>query len=145
MPDMEDPLLERLRREVDRLGDEVRQMAALRWQLARLEIEADLGHARRLACGLSIAAVMGIAAVALACVALAETIQGWLGLSRTGWLVVLASVLLAGGLSLGGLAWRAFRRRFIGLRESLEELREDVEWMGEWMGRDDGWTKNDQG
>jgi hypothetical protein len=34
------------------------------------------------------------------------------------------------------LAWsarRRYRREFTGLRETLEELREDMEWLREWQ------------
>ena len=40
----------------------------------------------------------------------------------------LADVL---ALAAGYCAWRRFRRRFIGLRETLEELREDLVWLQE--------------
>jgi uncharacterized membrane protein YqjE len=38
----------------------------------------------------------------------------------------------------GWRAWRTFRRRFIGFEETLEELREDAEWIREWMKKDEG-------
>ncbi len=137
MAEQERPLLDQLRQEVNRLGGELRQMAALRWQLARLEIEADLRHVRRLALGLVAAGTMGVVAVALVCVALADVMETWLGGSRAGWLALFAAVLLLGGAILGWLAWRVFRRRFTGLEETLEELREDAVWIEEWM-RDKG-------
>jgi uncharacterized membrane protein YqjE len=135
MAEAERPLLDQLREEVSRLGGELRQMAALRWQLARLEVEADLRQVRRLALSLTVAAVMGVVALALLCVALAELMERWLGGSRVGWLALLAAVLLAGAALMGWLAWRAFRRRFTGLQETLEELREDAVWIGEWRKR----------
>lgn len=138
MADTNDPPLDRIKQEVRRLGDDVRQMADLRWRLARLEINADLGEMRRLALRLSIAAVMGVAAVASICVALAEVLESCLGGSRVGWLSLLASVLFASAALLGWLAWRTFRRRFTGLEETLEELREDAAWVGEWMKKDEG-------
>jgi hypothetical protein len=137
MAEAERPLLEQLREEVSRLGGELRETAALRWQLARLEVEADLEHVRRLALSLTVAGAMGVVALALACVALAELMQGWLGGSRAGWQAGLAAALLAGGALAGWLAWRAFGRRFTGLQETLEELREDAVWIGEWMKKKD--------
>ncbi len=142
MADVEKPLLGRFRREIDRLTEEVRQMAALRWQLARLEIEADLRQARRLALGLSIAATLGVAAVALVCVALAVSLASWFGGSQVGWRALMASVLLAGAVLIGWTAWRTFRRRFTGLQETLEELREDAAWIGEWVGERAGEREN---
>jgi hypothetical protein len=133
MADPQRPLLDQLRQEVIGLGGELRQMAALRWQLARLEVEADLRHVQRLALGLAVSGTMGVAAVALACVALADVMETSLGGSFAGWLAVFATALLVGAALVAWLAWRAFRRRFIGLQESLEELREDAVWIGEWM------------
>jgi hypothetical protein len=43
------------------------------------------------------------------------------------------------------LAWRSFRRRFTGLRETFEELREDTVWIGEWMKKDEGEGMKDEG
>jgi hypothetical protein len=127
------PLLEQIKEEIGRLGGDVRQMAALRWQLARLEIDADLRQVRRLAIRLAVAGTMGVVAVALACVALAELMEARLGGSRVGWMALLAGVLFAAGALAGWLAWRTFRRRFTGLQETLEELREDALWIEEWM------------
>lgn len=137
MAEPDRPLLDQLRQEITGLGSELQQMAALRWQLARLEVEADLRHVRGLAIGLAAAGTAGVAAVALLCVALAELMETWLGGSRAGWLAILAAVLVLGAALAGWLAWRTFRRRFIGLQESLEELREDAEWIGEWMKKDE--------
>ena len=133
MAEPERGLLDQLRQEVSRLGGELRQMAALRWQLARLEVEADLRHVQRLALGLAVASTMAVAAVPLVCVALAEVMETCLGISFAGWLAIFAAALLVGAALVAWFAWRAFRRRFIGLQESLEELREDAVWIGEWM------------
>ncbi|MGA2033909.1 MAG: hypothetical protein ABSG68_16805 [Thermoguttaceae bacterium] len=50
------------------------------------------------------------------------------------WLLILGLLLLLGAGSLAGLAWLSFRRKFVGLRQSLEELREDAVWLHEWIG-----------
>ena len=134
----EHPLLEQFREETGRLGNELQHMAALRWQLARLEIESDLRQGRRLAVGLAIAAMMAAAAVALLCTALAGQMETWAGGSRAGWLVLFAAVLFSIAAVTAWLAWRTFRRRFTGLEETLEELREDAVWIGEWMKKDEG-------
>jgi hypothetical protein len=44
----------------------------------------------------------------------------------------------------GSLAWRRFRRNFIGLRETLEELREDVLWLKEKSGEQETETDSEQ-
>jgi hypothetical protein len=88
---------------------------------------------RRLAVSLTVAGMMSVVAVALVSVALAELLEGWLGGSRAAWLAILAAGLCAGATLTGWLACRSFHRRFTGLRETLEELREDAVWIGEWM------------
>ena len=76
--------------------------------------------------------------VPLLVIAAAELLQSWRPIGTetvNGWVPILAGVsLLAGGI----LAWtgyRRFRRDFHGFRQSLAELREDVDWLQEWAGR----------
>jgi len=138
MAESDRPLLDQLQDEIAGLGTELREMAALRWQLARLEFDADWQQVRRLALRLTVAGVMAVAALALVAVALAELLPIWLGGSRAAWLAILAAVLGAGAALTGWLAWQSFRRRFTGLRETLEELREDAVWIREWTrGKDE--------
>ncbi len=125
------PLLADVREQFSALGDELREMAATRWELARLEIEADLRSVARLAFFWLIAAVAALTALPLAVVALAEVLDGCLGISRGGWLLILAAGLLTLAFGGGYYAWRRFRRKFIGLRETIEELREDALWLKE--------------
>lgn len=131
-PSTEDrPLLADVRRELGALGAELREMAAARWELARLELESDFRSARRLAVALFVAAVMALVALPLAAAALAEAMEQWTGVSSGRWLLAFAGVLLVlSGLG-SYLAWRRFCRKFIGLRETIEELREDMVWLKE--------------
>ena len=107
----------------------------LRWQLALLELRADRRSAVRLAIGVSASGVMALSALPLLLVWLAAQLDQWLGVSRDGWLLILGLALLLSGLASGYLAWRRFRRRFLGLEQTLEELREDAAWLREWSGR----------
>ena len=127
----ERPLLADVRTELGALGAELREMASARWELARLEIESDLRSARRLAVAWLVAAVMLLTALPLLAAGLAEALDGCAGIPHGAWLLVFAAgLLLLAGLG-GYLAWRRFRRDFIGLRETLEELREDAAWLNE--------------
>ncbi|MBN1396239.1 MAG: phage holin family protein [Pirellulales bacterium] len=123
------PLLAAVRERLSAIGGELRELAAARWELARLEIESDLRSLVRLAIFWSLAAAALLTALPLAAAALAEALDGRLGIGRPGWLLILAAVLLVMSLSGGYCAWRRFRRRFTGLRETLEELREDLVWL----------------
>jgi hypothetical protein len=134
-PDRTRPLLADLGDELRALGSELRESLVLRWQLALLELRADRRSAVRLAIGVSASGVMALSALPLLLVWLAAQLDQWLGVSRDGWLLILGLALLLSGLASGYLAWRRFRRRFLGLEQTLEELREDAAWLREWSGR----------
>ena len=85
------PLLADLRAELAALGDELREMAAARWELARLELAADLRSARRLAICWLAAGVVALAVLPLLAVALADALDGCGQISRGGWLLLLAA------------------------------------------------------
>jgi len=130
------PLMEELQRELRALKQDLGASAVLRWRLARLELEADLRSAARLAVAWGAAAVMALAALPLVLVWLADGMGRWLGVPEPVWLLVFAGVLLSAAALVGVIAWRRFRRRFLGLEQTLEELREDLVWLGERFGKD---------
>ena len=134
MTDPDRPLFDDAKQQLARLAASLEQMVALRWQLARLELDAALGSVKRLGVVLAIAAVMALTGlpvlVVWAAVLLPETM-------RAGCLLLVGLVLLVGGILVGWRAWRRFRREFVGLEETLEELREDLVWLREWTGQSD--------
>ena len=130
------PLLAGIRNELDGLSSELAEMVRSHWELARLEITADVRQLRRLAVAMAVAAVMALVALPLLAVALAWWIEGSLGLGFGGWLAVLGVGLLTVAAAIAYFAWRRFRGRFCGLEETLEEIREDLAWLGEWTGRE---------
>ena len=125
------PLLADLRNELAALGGELREMAAARWQLARLELEADRQTLRGLILAWLIALLMALTALPVLVVCLAELLGGWMNVPRSVWLLGFGLGLLAFALPGGYLAWRRFRRHVVGLQETLEELREDLVWLQE--------------
>jgi hypothetical protein len=127
------PLLAQFRDELGMFGAELRESVALRWQLAALEIKADLRSTGRLAIALASAAVLGLSILPVLLGAAAIELDGCWNLSTAGWLLAFAAALLLLALMIGWLAWRRFRRRFIGLQQTLEELREDEVWLREWL------------
>ncbi len=127
----EQPLLANLRAELGLLGRELREMAAARWELARLELLADLRSAKRLAITWLVAVILILTALPLLAVAAAELLDGCWGIARAGWLLIAAGAFFLFALAGGYFAWRRFCRRFVGLRETLEELREDRIWFRE--------------
>jgi hypothetical protein len=124
-----------IRNDVVRLGVDLRQMLTLRWQLAWLEVRADLASTRRLAIVLAAVAVMALTALPVLTVCAADVLDQRLGIPRIGWLLTFGLVLLGSAPLIGWLAWSRFRRRLVALEETLEELREDLVWLREWTGR----------
>ena len=133
MTDQKPPLLDGVRGELGQLGKGLREMARLRWQLAVLEFRAAATQVKRLAIAVGVAAVLGLTSLPVLVVYAAEMLNG-LWLERTGWLLILGLGLLVIAIGGGWLAVWRFRRRFVGLEESLEELREDLVWLEEWLG-----------
>ena len=82
------------------------------------------------------AIVLAIAALPVLVVCLADVLDGRAGIHRGGWLLIFGGGLLLLAVAGGYLAWRRFRRKFVGLRETLEELREDMLWLQEKSGRE---------
>lgn len=129
------PLLADIRRELDALVGEFREMAAARWNLARLELQADVHSVKRLLIVCLVAAIMAITALPLLVVCLADLLDGYGGIFRSGWLLIFAAGLLLIAAVVVPFAVYRFRRRFVGLQETLEELREDLLWLREAKGR----------
>jgi uncharacterized membrane protein YqjE len=130
------PLFAPLHDDLKSLAADLREMAAARWQLARLELLGQRDRAVRLVIVCVVATVMALTALPLLVWCLADSLDGWHSISRTTWLggISVALLLLA---ALGSyLAIRRFRRQATGLQETLEELREDILWLREWAGRE---------
>ena len=144
MPDSANrPLLADVRNELRSLGGELREAIAARCELARLEIASDLLSAKRLAVAWAVALVMALTSLPLVAVWMAEVLEGLTDIPRGGWLLGFASCLLLVSVVVADLAWRRFHRNFLGLRETMEELREDMLWLQEHWGTTDK-TRDDK-
>jgi len=130
----ERPLLADIREELGSLGVELHEMASARWELARLELKNDLQSAKRLVVVWLAMMVLTLTSLPLMAVSLAEVLDGFHGVARGGWLLIFACGLLILATVGGYAAWRRFRRKFVGLRETLEELHEDLLWFQETGG-----------
>jgi hypothetical protein len=128
------PLFADLRDEIGALGAELREMAQTRWELARLELLADLRWVKRLAIAWLVSAILTLTALPLLAASLADKLDGRAGIHRGDWLLIFAAGLLILAIVGGYLAWRRFWRKFTGLRETMEELREDMLWLREGSG-----------
>ena len=131
MPDPDRPLLGDMSQDMAQLRAELGEMLGLRWQLARLELDAALGAVKRLAVLLAVAAVMLITALPLVAVAAAEILFDFHKIPKTVSLPGFALLLAVSAGLIGWTAWRRFRGGYAGFEETLEELHEDVAWIRE--------------
>ena len=122
------------------LVDDLLAMFQARRELAELELRADVASSKRLAVVAGVAVVMVLTSLPLLVASLAQLLQAWhpLGASPVnGWYAILGGGLLLLGTLLAWVGYRRFRREFVGLRQSLAEFREDVQWLREWTQQDD--------
>lgn len=125
--------LDSLRGELREFGDELAELAGARWQLLRLELDDARRVSLRLAISLSVFAMLASAGCTLLLAALGDRLDGVWGIARWGWFGLASlTLLILSGLGLA-MALRRFRREFVGLRDSLEELHEDAVWVREWF------------
>ena len=125
-----------LRRLVADLGE----MLGARRKLAELELRADVSTSKRLAWTAGIGAVLILTGLSVIVVYLSQLLQAWRPVGSqavNGWGPILAGSLIFLGLISAWAGYRRFRRDFMGLRRSLTELREDIQWLREWTGGDD--------
>jgi hypothetical protein len=117
-------LLADLKDELGSLESDLRQMVVLRWQLARLEVETAVRQIKRLSLALPVFAVMVLTALPILAVAAAGSlaVPAGEGISFVGWLLIFGVSLLLGGAAGGYLVWRWFRRRFVGIEQTLSYI-----------------------
>ena len=133
MADSQRPLFSGLQAELGSLVSDIREMALLRWELAKLELTADARSIAKLAVVLAIAVLLVLIALPVLVTALGSLLDGLWGISQSGWLLIFGLIFLVTAGVGGFLAWRRFRRDFIALEETLEELHEDMLWLREWQ------------
>ncbi len=136
MASPQEPLLAGIQDESARLKSDVADFLRVRWRLAWLEVQTAARSACRLAVVLAVAVLLVLSSLPVLAVALAKTWEGWLSVSFAGWLAIFGfgTLALAGMLAL--FSYLRFRSEFVGLEQTLEELREDVAWLEERFSRD---------
>lgn len=131
MPNDHEPLFAGVKTEAARLKSDIAALAQLRWQLARLEATAAARSLRRLAGVLMAAALAAVVTLPLVFVALADVLDGRLGVPRWGWLLAMGLGSLLTAALAAWTRWRRFRQEFVGFEQTIEELHEDVVWLRE--------------
>lgn len=131
MDDEREPLLAGIKDETSRLKSDFAELLRVRWQLGKLELQTAANSAKRLATGVVVAALAALVALPVLVVALARVLAGALGIAFAGWLAIFGFGMLLFAAALAWFRYRHFRAEFVGLEQSLEELREDVVWLEE--------------
>jgi len=121
-------------REARALREQFAAFLATRVELAKIEVQVAIRQSIRFAIWIAIVLVMLLTALPLWLVAAADLLAEWTPLARVTWLAVFALGLMLAAAAVGRWAWATFRRQFVGLEESIGELREDVLWLQEWLG-----------
>lgn len=136
MDDDREPLLGGIKDETSRLKSDFVNLLRVRWQLGRLEVQTAAHSAKRLATAAVIALLLVIVSLPVLVVALARVLDGVLGVAFVGWLAVFGFGMLLIAAALAWFRYQRFCAEFVGLEQSLEELREDVLWLEEhFVGR----------
>ena len=113
---------------------DVARMLELRRELAEAEIKSDVAATKRLAIVGGSAAVAALSGLPLLLTVVALQVDRYFELTFPWTAVCLGLLLLIFGALLGWSAWLRFRHDFLGLHESLDELREDLIWLRERFG-----------
>lgn len=136
MTERKRPLLSGLRDELGSLAADVAESLKLRLELAQLELADDYRSGKRLSIVLLVALVLLLTSLPLFVASLADVLDGFGQISRAGWLLIFAAVLVLLAASGAFFAWRCFRRNLVAFQETIEELREDLLWLREWTSTD---------
>jgi uncharacterized membrane protein YqjE len=135
-PPGSEPLFAGVQRETTRLAGEVRWALGKRWDLARLELAIAGLQFKRLTIWLAACVLAALTVLPLLVVLAADCLGNITSWSRTAWLALFVLLLVCGTPAAVWFAWRRFRREFVGLQATLDELREDLRWLEEYLPND---------
>jgi len=111
------------------LWGDLRDMLELRRQLAEAEIRSDVVSTKRFTIVGGAGIVIALTALPLLVGVVTSRIDAACEFSFPWTTVGVAGLLLLLGSFVGWSAWRRFRYEFLGLRESRQELQEDLRWL----------------
>lgn len=118
-------------RDDGRWWSQLRELFVSRYELAELEIRGDIDNSRRLGVVGGSGLVMALAGLPVLVMVLGEALGAATVIDAVWWQLGIGIALLLIGLIILWFSYRKFRRDFAGLRETLEELRDDAAWMKE--------------
>ncbi len=130
-----DSLFSPLVRQLEGFSNEAQAMLRARAELLGLELQA----ARSTATWVIVAVLVGllglVVSIPVLVVVLSQQIARWFEFDALVVLWIATGIMLLASVGLILLAWRRYRRDFHGLDDSIAELREDMLWMQEWVGK----------
>ena len=118
------------------LAREATQSLNLRRELAELELGHDRVLIQRFAIVGGIAVALIVIGISLLLVTAAWELSAVTNLSFTAWLALFGAACLVPGSWVLWRSIRTLRREFCGLRGTMNELREDLAWLREWIHRE---------
>jgi len=131
---MADPFrFQSLKNEARHGWSDMLEMVKLRRQLAEAEIRSDITSTRRLVLFGGIGLLVILIGMPVLIVAISLQLEKTWELEPYMCSIPLGAVLVFGGLFGVWYAWRRFRQEFLGLRQSLDELKEDLALLREWV------------
>ena len=144
MPDATEsssPLFTALGADAKRLASDAAEMLQLRRELVEMEVRSDIASSKRLGITGGVGLVLTLTGLPVLAVLASSGLNRLMPLGKdgtfNGWLLIVGSLLVAGGFAAMHAAWRRFRRDFLGLKESAAELKEDIAWLREWASDDE--------
>lgn len=133
MPRPADGLLDDARDAGAQLRADVSTALDVRWRLVRLELGTALLALRRLSISVAIALWLAASVLPVAAVLSAEALARGAELDRLAALTIVGGAMLVLAAFVAVVAWWLFRRRWRGVEQTLEFLREDAEWLNHWL------------
>ena len=110
---------------------QLRELLDSRLALAKLEVQHDIACSRRLGIIAGTGSVVAIIGLTFLSFVLANYLAALTQTDPLWWQLGFGVVMVTAGTTAIFFSWRSFRREFSGLRETLDELREDQRWLSE--------------
>src|SRR5687767_9998261 len=132
-PEHDAPAAEHVPDPFGRTWSELAETLDLRRKLAAAEIRSDIAATKRLTVLGSTGLVLALTGLPLLLAALAFQLSEATKIGFAAWLAIFGGPLLAVGVATVYFAWLRFRREFLALATTRQELREDLLWLREWL------------
>lgn len=119
------------------LASDVQTMLEARGRLAELELAAATRATKGFAVFAVVSVVLAIAGLSILMMVAGLQLDEHYPLVEhvPVWTLSLAGLQLLGGPLLALFSWIGYRRRLSQLTQSLDEFKEDVVWLKEWLGQ----------